>query len=82
MRTNQPLTNLQLELLNVFSRPVPDEDLKAIRQLLSDCFAQKAVQLADHVWQQEGLSEETMQEWRETHLRTEYKVYQKGDSHP
>ena len=80
MQMNQPLTNLQLELLNVFSRPVPDEDLNAIKQLLSNYFAQKAARLADDVWQQEGLSEETMQAWRETHLRTEYKVRQKGDS--
>ena len=78
MPTNQPLTNLQLELLKVFSRPVPDEDLQAIRLLLSNYFAQKAATLADDVWQQEGLSEETMQEWREMHLRTEYSVRQKG----
>lgn len=51
MPTNQPLTNLQLELLKVFSRPVPDEDLKAIRQLLSNYFAQKAALIADDVWQ-------------------------------
>ena len=81
MQANQPLTNLQLELLKVFSRPVPDEDLKAIRQLLFDYFAQKATRIADDVWQQERLSEETMQTWRETHLRTEYKVYQKSGSH-
>ena len=79
MQTNQPLSNLQLELLKVFSRPVPHEDLKTIKQLLSDFFAQKAAQIADDVWQQEGLDEETMQEWRQTHLRTAYKVTKKGD---
>lgn len=51
MQTNQPLTNFQLELLKVFPHPVPDEDLKAIRQLRSDYFAQKAARIADDVWQ-------------------------------
>ena len=68
MQMSQPLTNLQVELLKVFSRPVPDEDLTAIKQLLSDYFAKKATSLADEAWQQEGFTEVTMQEWRETHL--------------
>ncbi len=58
---SQPLTNLQVELLKVFSRPIPDEDLRAIKQLLSDYFARKAAILADEVWQQQGFTEETMQ---------------------
>jgi 3-methyladenine DNA glycosylase AlkC len=80
MPANQPLSNIQLELLKVFSRPVSDEDLKAIKQLLSTYFAQKAASLADDVWEQEGFTEETMQEWRQTHLRTDYSVRQKGST--
>ena len=78
MPINQPLSNIQLELLKVFSRPVSDEDLKAIKQLLSNYFAQKAASLADEVWEQEGFTEETMQEWRQTHLRTAYNAPRKG----
>ncbi|CAN5336863.1 hypothetical protein BH09BAC4_BH09BAC4_34020 [soil metagenome] len=80
MQTGQPLSNIQLELLKVFSRNVPDEDLKAIKVLLSNYFAQKAITLADQAWEQEGLTEETMKEWRQTHLRTEYKVRQKDNT--
>ena len=80
MQMSQPLTNLQVELLKVFSRPVPDEDLLAIKRLVSDYFAQKATSLADEVWQQEGFTEVTMQEWRKTHLRTPYKVRHKEDA--
>jgi len=43
----QPLSNLQLELLNVFSRPVSDDDLRAIQKFLANYFAQKAMDLAD-----------------------------------
>ncbi|GAB2575640.1 hypothetical protein [Spirosoma areae] len=80
MQTSQPLSNLQLELLKVFSRNVPDEDLKAIKALLSNYFAQKAAQLADDVWDQEGFTEEKMNEWRQRHLRTDYKARQKDDA--
>ncbi len=73
MQPTQPLTNLQLELLKVFSRPIPDEDLVAIKQLIAGYFAKKATSLADEVWEQEGFTEETMQQWQQTHLRTPYK---------
>lgn len=74
MEPKLPLSNIQLELLKVFSRNVPDEDLKEIKVLISNYFAQKATQLADDVWHEEGFSEETMTQWRQTHLRTAYKV--------
>lgn len=67
-----PLNNLQLELLKVFSRSVPDSDLLAIKQLISEYFARKTTMLADEVWDSEGFTEDTMQEWRQTHLRTPY----------
>jgi hypothetical protein len=68
-----PLTNLQLELLKVFSRPVADEDLLAIRQLISAYFARKATELADAARDEQGLSEATTDTWRQNHLRTPYK---------
>lgn len=80
MQPTQPLSNLQLELLKVFSRNVPDEDLMAIKALLSNYFAQKAANLADNVWEEEGFTEDTMNQWRQTHLRTDYKVRRKDDA--
>ncbi|GAB4042460.1 hypothetical protein [Spirosoma litoris] len=78
MQPKPPLSNLQLELLKVFSRTVSDDDLKAIKGLLSNYFAQKAADLADEVWEQEGFTEAKMQEWRQTHLRTDYKSRHKN----
>jgi hypothetical protein len=74
MQIKPPLTNLQLEVLKVFFRQVPDEDLRAIKALLSNYFAQKETTLANEVWEQEGFTEEKMNEWRQAHLRTEYKT--------
>lgn len=44
------LTNLQLELLRVYSRQISYEDIGAIRKLLADYFAQKAMNIADSIW--------------------------------
>lgn len=67
-----PLTNLQVELLKVFTRPVSDPDLKSIKQMISLFFANKAIKEADAVWEERGFSEDTMMEWQKTHLRTPY----------
>jgi hypothetical protein len=49
MQTNS-LSNLQLELLRTYSRDVSDEDIMAIRQFLARYFAEKAMNMADQVW--------------------------------
>ena len=53
-----PLTNLQLELLKVFSRSVSEEDLLQIRQMLAKFFAEKAMNLADQAWEAQGWTAE------------------------
>lgn len=58
LQTKAPLTNLQFELLQLFAQEVKEEDLLAIRQLIANYFANKAMDLADAVWEQENWSEE------------------------
>ena len=53
-----PLSNLQFELLKLFAQEVKEEDLLAIRQLIANYFADKAMNLADAVWEQEKWTEE------------------------
>jgi hypothetical protein len=53
-------TNLQLELLKVFSRQVSDDDVKAIRRMLVNYFAEKAMNLADQAWDKNGWTESDM----------------------
>ncbi len=47
----QTMSNLQLELLRTYSRQISEEDLLVIRKMLADFFAQKAMNLADKVWE-------------------------------
>ena len=50
----QSLSNLQLELLRVFSRQIADEDILAIRKMLATYFAEKAIKMADEIWDENG----------------------------
>ena len=57
MQAQTQFTNLQLELLKVFSRQVSDDDVKAIRKMLVNYFAEKAMNLADQAWEKNGWTE-------------------------
>ncbi len=65
----QPFTNLQLELLKLYARRVPEKDLLEIRRLLAQYFMDKATDLADKVWDEKGLTDEKI---LGDHQRTPY----------
>lgn len=67
---SQPLTNLQLELLKLYAREVPESDLLEIRRLLAGYFMKKATTLADQIWDEKGLNED---ELLKGHYRTPYR---------
>lgn len=69
----QKLTNLQLELVKLFSYKVDENQVLEIKQLLSNYFADKATEEMDRLWDENNWSEETMKEWSNEHLRTPYK---------
>jgi hypothetical protein len=57
------LSNIQLELLNLFSNSVSDADLKELRSLLKDFYAKKSIKLADEVWDGKKLTAHDMENW-------------------
>jgi hypothetical protein len=67
-----PLTNVQLELLKLFSREMEEEDLLAIKRLLVRYLAEKATRLADKKWEEKGWTNEDMKRFANTHMRTPY----------
>lgn len=70
----QPLSVLQLELLEMFSRhQVSTEDVLSIKKMLTDFFAQKAMDEADKLWEQRQYTQATMDSWLSTHQRIPYK---------
>jgi hypothetical protein len=70
---SQKLTNLQVELVKLFSYKIAENQVLEIKQLLSNYFADKATEEMDRLWDENNWSEETMKEWSNDHLRTPYK---------
>ena len=66
------LTNLQLEILQLFRYELGEKQLLEIRELLAKYFADKATEEMDRLWDEKGWSEQTMEEWSQEHMRTKY----------
>lgn len=67
------ITNLQRELMKVFSYDVTKEELEDIRDMLSNYFAERATREMDKLWDERGWSNDTMEGWLKEHKRTPYK---------
>jgi hypothetical protein len=59
----KPLTNLQVELLKLFARDLPEERLLALKELISDYLLDIARDQADKVWDEKGYDETTVRKW-------------------
>ncbi len=66
----QPLSNLQLTLLNLYATDVSEEDLKAIQRLIARYFAEKATELANQDYIEKGYK---AKDFLKEHIRTLYK---------
>lgn len=57
------LTNLQLELLKLFSREIPDQYLINIKRMLADYFSKQLTAETDRIWNEKGLTDDDMDRW-------------------
>lgn len=74
MKAVRGLSNLQLELLKLFSFDLSEQQLRDIRRLLSRYFAAQATEEMDNLWEQQNWSDQTMEAWSKEHMRTRYKT--------
>ena len=65
------MSNLQLELLRLYGNGVSEESLREIKAILAKYFADKATDAMDQVWDEKGLTEQTMIDWTNEHNRAE-----------
>ena len=72
MSLAKKMTNLQLELLKIFSFELPHNQLVEIREILSKYFANKASDEMDKLWDENNWTDKTMDDWSNEHIRTEY----------
>lgn len=59
----QPLTNLQMEILELYSTDLTEEDLKEIKTMLAQFYAQRAIREADRIWDEKHLTNDDMEQW-------------------
>ncbi len=67
------LSNLQIEILKTFSRPLPESQVLEIQQLLADYFAEKVDSKVDELFDDNQWDASKVDEWLSEHLRTPYK---------
>lgn len=62
----------QLELLHVMSNIRTEEELRELKQVLSEFFARRAQKGLDELWEKGIIDESKLEEWRTAHFRTSY----------
>lgn len=60
MPDGSPLSNVQLELLKLYSTNLSEKDILELKDVLARFYAEKSIELADNVWQQKGYTAEDM----------------------
>ena len=56
----QPLSNVQIELLKLYATNMTNEDIKELRLQLAQFYAKKSIAAADKVWDERGYTNELM----------------------
>ena len=60
---NYPLSNVQVELMKLFSTNLSDNELIELKNMLSAFYANKAIAQADAIWDKKSLNESDMVQW-------------------
>ena len=60
MPDSSPLSNVQLELLKLYSTNLSEKDILELKDVLARFYAEKSIVLADNVWQKKGYTAENM----------------------
>ena len=63
LQNNQNFSNIQLELLKLYSTDVKESELLEIKEYLANYFAKKAINEADTIWDEKNFNDELMEKW-------------------
>lgn len=61
--SQKSLSNLQLEILKLYSTDMSEEELTELKNLIARNYAKKATHGADDVWEKKSLSDLDMEKW-------------------
>jgi hypothetical protein len=79
--SNANLSNAQIEILKLFADNLSPAELADLKKILLAYKLQRVVELADQIWDKKGWSQETMDQFMKTHMRTPYRHIQSEGSH-
>ncbi len=57
------LSNLQVEILKLYSTDMSEEELKELKEILAHNYSQKAINEANSIWDERHLSDSDMENW-------------------
>ncbi|MCB0650644.1 MAG: hypothetical protein KDC85_05160 [Saprospiraceae bacterium] len=72
MNAAKKLTNLQIELLEVFKYDLSEKQIKEIKNLLVEYFSKKVTEGIDEHFEDKQWGPEKIEEWAKEHMRTKY----------
>ena len=58
-----PLSNLQLEILKLYSTNLDKDELIELKNQLADFYAKKSIENANRVWNEKKLTNDDMDKW-------------------
>lgn len=58
-----PLSNVQMELMKLYSTNLSDNELAELRDVLAKFYADKAINQANDIWDEKGLTNADMEKW-------------------
>lgn len=70
--TSTKFSNLQFEILKLYSNNISEEQLFEIKLVLGKYFAQKATEKMDEVWNEKKLTSQDMINWTNEHNRSPF----------
>lgn len=62
LSVHPPLSNVQAELLKLFSAEIPENHLVELKKVIAKFLLDKARDKADAIWDEKGYSEEKLQQ--------------------
>lgn len=71
--SNIKLNEQQLQMLQLFKNPMPEEDFLQLKRLAVQLLAKKLDEEMERLEAEKGWNQETYEQWGKEHLRTPYK---------
>ena len=72
-KISQPLSNVQLEMLKVFSYNLEAKELLELKDLIAGYFSKRAIKAANKVWEEKGWTNADIEKILNTKMRKDRK---------